>query len=398
MKQKIKKHVTMFCLVVLLIIITITNVFALGIAPSKKIIEYDNQEHTISVMIINNEEKNMKIALSVQGPLSEYVTIDEQVLDISSTELEKKFTYKFQLPYGMETGTQTINIVASEIGDATNTNTINGLLTLTHQLQINIPYARKQLEGYISVSTTKVGDFSTIRLILKNNGIEDIKTINGILKILDKNNNTIYTDNIEEQQDILVGSKINIDNQIRLENVGEYTLEYNLRYDEKEIVIRQDFNFGEYTIAVLNTSVNNFKLGTIAKFDIKLENEWNNAIDNVYSELTIKDKNGTIIGQTNTAKSRIDPGNNDIIMYWDTVNVTAGEYLLNLKIYSDEKILTYEYNSIITDTKIEINPKIIAQYINKKDNSKLKPYDIVVILISFGILITLILLKNKKKK
>jgi len=362
MKQKLITKTTAFYLVIsILIIIIANNVCALGIAPSKKIMEYDSQEHTISARIINNEQINTQIKLSVQGPLSEYVIINESILNITNLESEKEFTYKFQLPENMETGTQVINIVASETNPNNNANTISGLLTITHQLQINIPYAKKQLEGYLSIATTTITDPIVTKLTLRNNGIENITKITGILKIFDTNNKTIYTGNIEEQKNILVGESINIDKELKLSNIGTYTAEYDLQYDEKKINITKEFNAGEYNINVLETKVNNFKLGTIAKFDVKLESEWNTVINNVYCELTIKDKNNNIIGQTNNAKSTITPGNNTLTTYWDTLNIVKGEYILNLKIYTDEKILTYEYNMIITDNNIEINSKIKNQ-------------------------------------
>lgn len=397
MKQKQVKNLKLFVIIIVLVIITANNVYSLGIAPSKKIMDYDNQEHTINVRIINNEARNVKIILSAQGTLAEYVTIPESILNILSTEPEKEFTYNYKLPHGLETGTQTIEIVASEIDDSTSTNSVNALLTITHQLQINIPYPRKQIEGHVSITTTTINDPIITRLTLKNNGIENISSITGILKILDQDNKIMFVENIQEQTDIIVGTSLNIDRQITLEKIGRYTADYKIYYDEKELSIRKDFEVGEYNIAVLETKVDNFRLGTIAKFDVKLTTEWNTAIDNIYSELTIKDKNGTVIGQTNTAKSRILPGTDNLVMYWDTKNITTGDYLLNLKIYSDEKILTYEYNTKITENKIIINPQLTElekpQITNNNINSKIIG---IIIIIALAGIILLIVTKKKK--
>ncbi|MGV8087421.1 MAG: hypothetical protein ACP5N1_07350 [Candidatus Woesearchaeota archaeon] len=390
MKQKIINYWKILFLISL-ITISANNVYSLGIAPSKKIIDYDTSEHVISARIINNEERNVKIMLSAEGILSKYVTIDNNILNIRSYELEKEFTYRLQLPVGMDIGPQTINIVASEISADSNENSVSGLMTITHQLQINIPYATKQLDGYASVSTTNINDSVITRLILKNSGSEDVTSITGTIMIMDRNNKIVYSKEIEKQEGIKVKSELNIDNRIKLEKVGEYLLEYEIFYDEKKLLIKKDFSLGEYNIAVIDTKVNNFRLGTIAKFNIKLLNEWNSPIDNVYTELIIKEENGTVIGQTNTAKSIMSPGNNNLELYWDTVNITKGRYLLDIKIFSDDKIITHEYITLIDENKIEINPTG-----NIKETSKitLNARTIVVIILT-TMLIILILVAIK---
>jgi hypothetical protein len=371
MKLKHTNKILKLSIILLSIIIILTNnVYSLGIAPSKKIIEYSSEEQIITARIINNEAKNTIIVLNVQGALAQYVTLNQTTLNISKYELEKEFTYRIKLPENLEIGTQTINIIASETIGNTNVNTINGLLTLAHQLQINIPYSKKQMEGYVSIATTKIKEPATIKLILKNNGVENINKITGTIKILDNNNNIHFQDNIVEQNNLLVKSEISIDKKVILKNVGEYNIEYNLNYDEKEFNITKKFNMGEYNIAIIDTKVNNFKLGTIAKFDIKIENEWNTILNNIDVELVIKDMAKNIIEQNNIPKNKLYPGNNTLVIYWDTTNITKGEYLLDLKITSDEKIVTSEYTIKIAENSIEINKATYNNATKQKTRNK----------------------------
>ena len=83
---------------VIIILLATVEVHALGISPSKKIIDYDTEEHIITSSIINNEARDIAIKISASGSLSKYVIISEPVLMIRSDESEKEFTYIVQLP------------------------------------------------------------------------------------------------------------------------------------------------------------------------------------------------------------------------------------------------------------------------------------------------------------
>ena len=76
-----------------IILITSSNVHALGLAPSKEVITYDNEEHTINLRIINNDHKDMNVKIYAQGNLSEYVSVSEDNVHVASSESEKIVTF-----------------------------------------------------------------------------------------------------------------------------------------------------------------------------------------------------------------------------------------------------------------------------------------------------------------
>ncbi len=396
--NKIKQKIIL--LVMLIIILSSNNTYALGIAPSKKIIEYTTEEQTIIARIINTEKRDITIKLTAQGPLSEYVTITEPIITLKSTDSEKEIIYTLKLPEGLETGTQKINILATEIDNSENANTINAIVTITQQLQINIPYATKNIETEISTSTTTINEPVTARLTIRNSGTEKINSITGVIKILDINNNNIYESNMAEQTDLEKASTINIDKQIEIEKIGTYKIEYNIKYDEKTIKIQKEFDIGEYNITVLKTSVNNFKLGTIAKFEIQVENEWNTALENVNSEIIILNENETIIGEVKT-QNTITPGKNTITLYWDTKNISTGTYTINIKISNSEKTITQKYQTTITQDKIEIQNTVIPNNevkVAEKNNTKNTLIGIGVLIVIILIIIAVIKMQKKNKK
>jgi hypothetical protein len=157
------------------------------------------------------------------------------------------------------------------------------------------------------------------------------------------------------------------------------------------MIVKNEFNVGEYNITVLDANVKNFRLGTIAKFDISLLTKWNKPIDNVHGSITIKDKNGTTVGQTNITDITINPNINSVTAYLDTANMISGEYIVGIKLFAGNKIITQEYPSIISSDKIEIGTRTENKTVDKKYN-----FVAALLILTAGVLIVLLFKQNKK--
>jgi len=384
------KKIIIGILLTIIVIISIHNVNALGITPSKKIIEYDTEEHTISVRIINNEAKDMTLQISAGGPLADYVTIDEPIINIKSTEGEKEFTYKIKLPPDLTPGPKSIIVSVTEINTASDENTMSGLLAVSHQLQINVPYTGLYAEGYLSMSSTTQNDATVAALNVMNLGTENINIIKGTLNVKDLNGKIVYSKTIPEYKDTFPGTSIKIEELFNIGLSGKYIAEYDVDYDGKEITVSKEFYTGEYNITLINASVKNFKLGTIAKLDVDLSNNWNVPIEDIYGEIIITDLNGTIVGRANTSGATISPSTGVFTVYWDTANIKTGSYIINLKLHAGNKIITQEYPAIINNNEILIGLQ--------KENQKINMYIVAVVLISLACIMLLILFRRRNKK
>jgi len=388
---------------VIIILLATVEVHALGISPSKKIIDYDTEEHIITSSIINNEARDIAIKISASGSLSKYVIISEPVLMIRSDESEKEFTYIVQLPENVDPGPKTIYITASEFNSAVGENSVGGLLSLTQQLQINIPYTGLYAESYLLVDATTINTPVNTMIEINNMGDQTIQSISGTLNINDASNRTVFTKKINEYDEygnniqIYPKSSFKIEESFNLKEAGSYTAQYdivynNTDYGNKSLVLKKDFDVGDYNITVLGADVKNFKLGTIAKFNIDLTAKWNRPINDVYGTITIKDKNNATVGQANITKTVINPNANSLTAYLDTANIKSGEYLIGIKLYAGNKIITQDYPSIIKEDKIDIG---IAKETATTKNS----HTLAIVLAISVIFITialLLLIKNKK--
>jgi len=387
-----KKRITFFSITLIIIFLLCTiEISALGISPSRKIIDYDTEQHIITSKIINNEARDINIKISASGELAEYIFISEPIINIKSSEPEKEFTYVLQLPPNIGPGPHIISITASEINENTSENSIGGILALTQQLQINVPYTGIYAEGYLSVYATNINNPVNTLCEIFNRGDQNIESMSGTLKILDADNNTVYTKEISKQENIAPKESARVDETFFLKEIGAYQLECNINYDGKNLIVKKDFTLGQYNITILKTDVKNFKLGTIAKFDINLLSDWNTAIDNVYGEITIKDKNGILVGQTNITKTTINPHTNFLSAYLDTLNMNSGEYLIRIKLYAGNKIIIQDYTTIISSNNIDL-----ITTTETKNGPKNNTLAVVLIFSALSILIIIILRQNKK--
>jgi|GEM_PF-2925996 len=391
-KTFIKIIVTLIIISTMLLISTY-SVNALGIAPSKKIILYDTEEHLVTIRIFNTEAKDLTLKVSAEGELSNTIIINEPIIKMRSDELEKEFTYRVILPVDLLPGTKTLIVSVTEINDASNPNAMSGLLTLSHQLIINVPYIGTYAEGYLSVSSTVDNNENIAAINIANTGTENIKKITGSLNVKDLNGKIIYTKNIEERNDLVPKSSVKIEESFNIGKAGRYIVEYDINYDNKKIILNKEFYTGDYNIQITGASVKNFQLGTIAKLDVKVSNDWNVPIEEVYGEIIITDLNNTIVGRANTTKATISPSTGVFTVYWDTTNIQAGTYTINLNLHVGDKIITQSYNSTINNNNIIINDNIELQKETKKIN-----YTAAVVLVSLAGVLILLLFKKRNKK
>ncbi|MGV8140856.1 MAG: hypothetical protein ACP5NW_00270 [Candidatus Woesearchaeota archaeon] len=348
-------------MIVFLVIVSntfLSEVSALGIAPSKKIIEYSTGEQVINSRVINNEGRDVQIKISAEGELSEFVTIPASTLDIKSFEAEKEFAYIIRLPPNMTPGTKNLNIIASEINSNAQ-NSISGLLSMTQQLFVNVPYTGKYAEGHMSISSTVPGSPVSASINIINVGTESIGPITGTLLVRN-------FDGIEEHreeiriEDMQPGESRRTDNTFILDDQGSYIVEYDIYYNDKTLNISKELTLGKYTIGLEDANVKNFRLGTVAKFEIGVSTDWNKQIEDIGGEVTITDKSGVVVGQTEIPKKTLNPGVDVITAYWDTSDIAAGEYVLSVKLFSGSDVVIKEYESKISENKILIEDSDIA--------------------------------------
>lgn len=353
---------TMKILMLLMIImVAASTVNALGIAPSRKVIDYDTESHTYTARIMNNELKDMKVLLYAQGELGEYVTLPQSTYYIKSIEPEKEFSYTIKLPSGLSPGTKNLSIVIIEVplnlDVPENSQTmIISTVSVTHQLRVNVPYPGKFAEGTLYISEANVDETVTFTANIVSRGTDAIANVNGELVIKGPTNEEIariksnIVDRIASQQ-----SEKLVANWLASVNPGVYYAEFIINYDDKQFVLRKTFIVGNFLLDIQNIKVNNFRLGGIAKFDVELLSKWNQPIQNVYGELQIMDTQGNVLSSFKTLPIELRQLTTSTISgYWDTKDVKIGNYDVKVSVYYDAKTSEKLFKTVVGIDSIQV--------------------------------------------
>ncbi|RJQ17202.1 hypothetical protein C4573_04075 [Candidatus Woesearchaeota archaeon] len=370
-----KKKWMMAIFIVVAMAVMIDQVAALGVAPSRDLIDFSPGQKTLTARIINNDHKDMRIALYPKGDLEQYVQIDNPIITVKADESEKSFTYTINLPDKLEPGTQKVGIILVELPETfvesddnllvSDENAIlfankkkDALISATtaviYQLGVRVPYPDTYIESGLYVTEGKIGDLFTFTIPLVNRGEKATSVYADIVikgptneEIARFKTETITLEGLKEGK-LQYSWKADV-------NQGSYIAEAVVHYNGKVIELNKKFGVGNLFIEIQDLKVDSFKLGGIAKFDVYLKNQWNEPIKDVYGELKVLDKDGNSINSFKTLSTDIPSyGDATINGYWDTTGVDVGSYdvrvILNYAGKTSEKL----FQTVVGIDKIQV--------------------------------------------
>jgi hypothetical protein len=386
---------------VFLMILLVYNVAAMGLAPTRNVINFEpGLEKESSFRIINSENENLKLAIYPRGELAEYIELEKNLISIKADQKEAIIKYSINLPNELEPGLVPAEILVIPIPEENNIiitdeensmifdqnrGIIEAKIALLHQIRVNVPYTGKYLQGKLHVSEASVNETARFTISLFNLGKEDIDNIKATVIIKGPTNEEIAvlrTDSIsiksQDESKLVTEWKAEV-------GEGKYYAEVIVQYDGKTILLNKIFNIGNQEIKIEKLEVENFRLGTIAKFDILLRSRWNEPISHVYADMEVIDKSGTIINQFKTTPIDMQPyETSEIHGYWDTQNVEPGEYDVNIKLKYLNKMTEKLFETVVTFDSIDVKQALTGRVVREEDkipNSVL----ILIVLILIGI-------------
>jgi len=354
--MKLDKRLGLCIVLLVFMLLFIQNVSALGIAPARKIFDFEpGLEQTVEFKVLNNEHKDMKVALYVGGKLGKYVTLSTYELDFTSADESKTATYKFKLPETMtEPGSHGVEIVAGEVAEEGAVSGISMVVNLVvaSQLIINVPYPGKYATTELKVAETGRTDQVDFIVVANNLGTQNIVEAKGTIDIFGPTNEklaTIQSDSGPISANGRGEFKAAWSGDI---NPGQYLAKLSLSYDGDIAEAERVFNVGSSQIEINNINVRDFKLGEIAKFEIEVENKWSDTMKEVYTELIIKEDVNEI-GKFKSASEDVSALSKEtLIAYWDTAGVEEGVYDATVILYYDGKSASQDMKAHISLTSI----------------------------------------------
>lgn len=350
MDRKIFLFVSLFAFLFLM-----QNVFALGTFPGKTNIDFvPGLSQTISFTVVNSEQKNITVVVSVQGELEEYVTIPETVIKMSSNEASKEVSYQINLPQELPPGIHSADVVIIQLPDQfidTGQMSVGAAVAVLAELNVNVPYPGKFAEGNINILGPESDGSVQFVVTVNNKGEFDIMRAVAAVDIYTSLNEKVATVNTNEisllskQRGELVAKW-----DSRSLPSGRYIAKANVVYDEKTFSVEKEFGVGRQRLILEGIEVNDFKLGEIAKFEVLVQNEWSERIDGAFVEMIVYSKDGNILADFKSQNYDIESLNEAMMVaFWDTEGVKEDTY--DSKIFlryagaSDEKELSLDVSS-----------------------------------------------------
>ncbi|MBT3416867.1 hypothetical protein HON86_02905 [Candidatus Woesearchaeota archaeon] len=402
--MKTLKNVGICMILLIFTLLIVSDVFALGVSPARKIIEFSPElEIEVEFNVLNSEGKDMKVVIYVEGDnLDEEIIIDNPELIFSSGELQKSVKYNIKLPEKYdEPGTHEIKIVAREIpvDKAFEGTFVGASVAVVHIVRINVPYPGKYatVELKLGEDTGQGVDFI---VYVNNFGTQKIVSAKGIIDVYGPTNEkltSLETGLVSVDSGARKAMNVKWDENI---NSGKYYAKLTVLYDGNVAEYEKVFNVGIRLVDILDIIVKNFKLGGIAKFNILVENGWPEVISDVYTDLLISEK-GQEIGRFKSAAEDIPAlAKEELTAFWDTAGVEEGDYDAKISLYYDDKIVEKDMKTKISFNSISFSGftgAVISDEVGGETSDTKILIGLVVILIIIN-LIWFVYFKFKKKK
>jgi len=390
-------------LLIIVFLVLANQTYALGIAPSHSDVIFEpSLEKTIQLKVMNNAHKNLDVVVYAEGALAEYITIENPTIKLSKEDDSKIISYKIKLPSNFEKqGLHEAKIVVREIPKETKIGTtVTANLAVASNLKVMVPYKGKYAEIKLFVTNFKENEESNFAVEVRNLGTKDILEGYTIVNIYDPLNNKITTITSNKASIKSKDKEILIAKWTPNIGSGNYRAVATLMYDGLNTKDEKPFTIGTLFLDISSITVDNFKLGGIAKFDILVENEWNEEIPQVYAETSVTDNEGNEYTTFKTASVDLPAfGAQTINSYWDTTKVTPGTYKFNIELdYLSQKA------GMVFDILVEydkITASLVGKVIAVEEEEKpavLKSIYILIFLVVILIIFNIVIYFRKIKK
>ncbi len=353
----------------------IPQALAIGIGPSQTKISFEPELETIkSINIFNNDKIDFVADITISGEMANFLSLQENMISFSSSDDKKELPIIISLPKDLPPG---IHIGKIEIQQRpiSSSGTLTTLLTITHDVIIEVPKHGKYLKETITQNNQDV------KITIKNIGLKEIKQLDVTNTFSNSSETIVFTNsknNFLSEEEFIIPINLNLSD-------GVYKHDLTIFYDELNKTYSKNIMIGKITAKIENITFEKFELGKINPINVLVSSNWNQEL-NLKIEAEVV-SNGEII-QTISSSNFIIKDSASTIIFWDTTNLKAGQYEISFKIIYEEEVLSTEKYDFVLD-------KEVISFAKKKQFN----YNILLIAIILVIIsVLLFFVKSTKKK
>jgi len=310
------------------VILIISNVAAVGVTPGRRTFDYEaGKTENVQFSVINSENKEVNVAVFVEGELAEHVALSDVAFSMSSGDERKDLFYTLTMPPDLKPGQHETDIIIMQLSGQSGTGEtfIGAAVGTASQLLINVPYPGKFVEAEMSV----VDEEGKIQFVIPvvSRGNLDIARVGAEIEIFSSLNEkigTLKTNSVSlasrERKEISVLWEPDV-------SPGPYRAVATIAYDEQTLKIEKEFDVGAKKLSMEGVAVNDFSLGEIAKFEIFVQNHWSESVKGAFAQMQIFNDDGKAIADFNSANYDLPPNEKTLMVaFWDSEGVKEGKY------------------------------------------------------------------------
>ena len=380
------------------IFINILNVYAIGVSPGRRILDYNPDSIVETYIQIHNREGEKKtVDILVKGNLAQYITIDNKEIQFDKGETIKTVPLKIVIPRDLSPGRKEgiVEISEKETLDVVEDSTAIG--------------ARLQVLSFIILDVSVIGKYAGLNLNIVPNEVETkfLSTVvnegreliqSAKLMIHIYKSSTLINELESDTFSLLVGERKEITFNSVLDD-GSYNIISVLNYDGKvykvENKLKIDF---KKLLEVISVGVDEFNLGEIAKIGINVKNIGQYKVDDLYAVMEIygnRDK----IAEITSERLEINIGENALLnVYWDTKNIRIGKYNAKVTLYYSDKKTENNLEIIVEENNIKTNLLTGGAVVDDDKKTRIKPMTFIAVVFVLIVIINIILFVRYKKR
>lgn len=339
----------------IIIIFIIGNVSALGITPGRTTFSFTpNLEKSVTFEVLNPEGSPMEVVFSVEGELKNYVSVSNNLGIFKEGELQKSFEYKLNLPRDLSPGFHSAEVVVLKSLNkfSEEITKIEATVSVVTQIYIYVPYPGKYIESSFEIFSEEKSNTVEFHIPFISRGDEEISDIHANLEVFggDKKIIELETNSLSaktnERKELFVSWNPELDS-------GEYWAVATINYDGKIITHEGTFRIGVEDLDLIGIDVKAFELGDVAKMRILVENQLDEPFNDVFATIKIVDEHLENVAELKSVNYAI-PGKSkeELVVYWDTEDVTKGIYRLGLGINYNGTVINKDLEMEVEEDKI----------------------------------------------
>jgi len=189
------KPIIIIALLILTALLVSTSVLAIGITPSKRIVQFKPGEKlTYGIDVVNNGQEELDVTVYARGELKDQVKLSTQKLSMGADDKSKHVNVEFTMPDKIDVaGPHEVDIVAVGSTPAPEgvSSAIKADLAVISKLLVEVPYPDKYAEARIHVLDTETGRPVQVNIPVFNKGSVPLSEVYAKIEVYDKDGEKI---------------------------------------------------------------------------------------------------------------------------------------------------------------------------------------------------------------